>query len=153
MDSGKKKVFIQPYLEFVEHGLPYVFPIKPGTIVTGLATAILHPYFAKQFSNSYKYVWPADMGVPIVELKYKVLIYCLKPLTSFAAAMNMWAQGKIRLWRMVAILILVNVGKHVLCPGLAANLVELSVFPTFVNLCVMAVPQIYTKISQGYTKL
>lgn len=62
VDNDKKKVFTDGFVDFLEHGLPYVFPIQPGTIVTGLATAISHPSFAEQFSSSYQYVWAYDDG-------------------------------------------------------------------------------------------
>jgi hypothetical protein len=35
-------------MEFIEHGFRYVFPTKPGAIVTGMPTAHSHPYFKKR---------------------------------------------------------------------------------------------------------
>src|SRR5471030_1071946 len=39
ISPDKKKVFKNALLNFIEHGLPYVFPVEPGSIEKGIATA------------------------------------------------------------------------------------------------------------------
>lgn len=62
VDESKKKVFRKSLLEFLEHGLHYVFPQVPGTMVTGVPTAHSQKYFQSKFSSEFNYVWPDDSG-------------------------------------------------------------------------------------------
>lgn len=62
IDESRRKVHRRSLLEFLEHGLHYVFPQAPGTMVTGTATAHSHPYFAKFFNSELNYVWPFENG-------------------------------------------------------------------------------------------
>ena len=62
VDESKKKVFRQSLMEFIEFGLPYVFPQIPGTMVTGIATAHTHPFFKKKIISNEHYVWPYLIG-------------------------------------------------------------------------------------------
>jgi hypothetical protein len=57
-----KTVYRQSLMEFIEHGLPYVFPTGPGTMVNGLYTAHSHPFMQQQFSSELNYVWPYAKG-------------------------------------------------------------------------------------------
>ena len=50
VDESKRRVFRQSLMEFIEHGLHYVFPQQPGTMVTGVPTAHSHQAFKKQFA-------------------------------------------------------------------------------------------------------
>ena len=56
IDSAKKKVKIQSLLEFLIHGIQYVFSEKPGSITRGLSTAHSHP-MKLQFISDQQYVW------------------------------------------------------------------------------------------------
>lgn len=58
----KKKVYKKSLIEFIEHGLHYVFPALPGSIVNGLYTAHSHPFMEKHFSSELNYVWPDPKG-------------------------------------------------------------------------------------------
>lgn len=58
----RKKVYRQSLMEFLEHGLHYVFPAHPGTMVNGLYTAHSHPYMQKHFQSELNYVWPDPRG-------------------------------------------------------------------------------------------
>lgn len=58
----KKKVYRQSLMEFVEHGLHYVFPALPGTMVNGIYTAHSHPFMQKKFKSELNYVWPDPRG-------------------------------------------------------------------------------------------
>jgi hypothetical protein len=58
----KKKVYRKSLIEFIEHGLHYVFPALPGSMVNGLYTAHSHPFMQKHFSSELNYVWPDLRG-------------------------------------------------------------------------------------------
>jgi hypothetical protein len=52
------RVSRQNLLEFLQFGLPYVFPQKPGAMVNGLATAPSQPVMRPHFKSGQLYVWP-----------------------------------------------------------------------------------------------
>ncbi len=58
LDTDKKKVRKQALLEFITHGLQYVFPQRPGEIARGLPTALSHPFMKQHFVSEQQYVWP-----------------------------------------------------------------------------------------------
>lgn len=58
VDETKRKVRRQSLMEFIEHGLHYVFPQQPGRLVTGVPTAHSHPYYRKKMVSDMNYVWP-----------------------------------------------------------------------------------------------
>lgn len=58
----KKKVYRKSLIEFIEHGLHYVFPALPGTMVNGIYTAHSHPFMQQHFSSELNYVWPDPRG-------------------------------------------------------------------------------------------
>ena len=62
IDYNKKKVNRQNLLEFLEHGVRYVFPQQPGTFVRGVPTAHSHPFMKKNFISEMNYVWPDSKG-------------------------------------------------------------------------------------------
>lgn len=62
VDEKRRKVHRQSLMEFIEHGLHYVFPQLPGTMVTGIPTAHSHPFFKSHFVSELDYVWPDDNG-------------------------------------------------------------------------------------------
>ncbi|MCF8428259.1 MAG: hypothetical protein K9H61_06070 [Bacteroidia bacterium] len=62
LDFNKKLVKRQNFMEFIEHGLKYVFPQEPGTMVRGTATAHSHPFMAAKFNSATNYVWPDENG-------------------------------------------------------------------------------------------
>jgi hypothetical protein len=57
-----KKVARNAFFEFLNYGLPYVFPQKPGEIVTGIPTAHSHPFYEQKIISEYPYVWPCYEG-------------------------------------------------------------------------------------------
>ena len=63
VDESKRRVFRQSLMEFIEHGLHYVFPQQPGTMVTGIPTAHSHPNFKSHFPSGLDYVWPDENGL------------------------------------------------------------------------------------------
>jgi len=62
IDYNKKKVNRQNFMEFLEHGVRYVFPQRPGTMVRGIPTAHSHPFMKKTFISDVDYVWPDSKG-------------------------------------------------------------------------------------------
>jgi len=62
VDESKRRVFRKSLMEFIEHGLHYVFPQQPGTMVTGIPTAHSHQFFHTQFAAELHYVWPDENG-------------------------------------------------------------------------------------------
>jgi hypothetical protein len=62
IDSNRKKVSRNNLMDFIQFGIKYVFPIKPGPIITGIATAHSHPFYAARFSSGEPYVWPSHEG-------------------------------------------------------------------------------------------
>lgn len=62
VDESKRKVYRKSLMEFIRYGLHYVFPQVPGTMVTGIATAHSHPFYARLFKSEMNYVWPDENG-------------------------------------------------------------------------------------------
>lgn len=64
VDESKKKVFKESLLEFLLHGLRYVFPEQPGAIVKGVPTAHSAEPLKKKISSNEtdQYVWPFPEG-------------------------------------------------------------------------------------------
>jgi hypothetical protein len=62
VDESRRKVYRQSLMEFIEHGLHYVFPQAPGTMVTGVPTAHSHPYYKSKFASEMNYAWPYEGG-------------------------------------------------------------------------------------------
>lgn len=62
VDESRRIVHRRSLLEFIEHGLQYVFPQAPGTLVTGIPTAHSHIFFEKKFISDLPFVWPDDKG-------------------------------------------------------------------------------------------
>lgn len=58
----KKRVNRQNLLEFLEHGVKYVFPQQPGSLVRGILTAHSHPFMNQEFISENKYVWAYNNG-------------------------------------------------------------------------------------------
>jgi hypothetical protein len=57
-----KQVMKSALLEFLEHGLTYIFPQKPGPLVRGIVTAHSAPPLAQQIDSTESYVWPYAKG-------------------------------------------------------------------------------------------
>lgn len=62
VDESKKVVNRIALLEFLIHGIKYVFPQKPGAITRGVKTAHSAPPINKKISSDLKYVWPDAYG-------------------------------------------------------------------------------------------
>ena len=63
IDSKKRKVNINSFLEFLIYGLKYVFPAEPGAIVKGIPTAhSASPVKEHVSGGSDIYVWSSAKG-------------------------------------------------------------------------------------------
>jgi len=62
LDATRKKVATQSLLDFLQYGLPYVFPARPGGSVRGLPTAHSAAPLAAKFLSDEPYVWPSAKG-------------------------------------------------------------------------------------------
>lgn len=60
--TKKKKVYRKSLMEFIEHGIHYVFPALPGSLVNGLYTAHSHAFMQQHFTSELNYVWPEPRG-------------------------------------------------------------------------------------------
>ena len=56
-DVTKKKVMRLSLMDFLEHGIQYVFPQHPGALVRGIPTAHSHPLLKKKIVSSEDFVW------------------------------------------------------------------------------------------------
>ncbi len=63
-DSGQPKANRKAILEFISHGLKYVFPAKPAEIARGVPTAFAAPVLESELSSAgeFIYVWPDAKG-------------------------------------------------------------------------------------------
>lgn len=62
VDASRKRVNLRALLEFIEYGLHYVFPVVPGTMVTGIPTAHSQKFFKEHIHSELDYVWPSEKG-------------------------------------------------------------------------------------------
>lgn len=62
IDYNKKQVNRQNLLEFLEHGVRYVFPQEAGAMVRGIPTAHSHSSMKGKFISEINYVWPDSKG-------------------------------------------------------------------------------------------
>lgn len=86
IDYDKKRVNRNNLLEFLEHGLKYVFPQQPGTLVRGIPTAHSMNEIKQNFISEVEYVWPDSNGETIgllIEPLYPKQINAIKKDPSF----------------------------------------------------------------------
>jgi hypothetical protein len=102
IDSSRKKVYRQNLMEFIEHGLHYVFPQQPGSMVTGIATAHSHPFYQSLFISDVNYVWEDENGTMrglAIEPLYKGVVRAVKKdeaLYKILASIDIIRVGKTR---------------------------------------------------------
>ncbi len=62
--SKLPKTNIRALLEFIVHGIKYVFPANPSAIVRGIPTSIAAPVLKGKLmtAGEYIYVWPDALG-------------------------------------------------------------------------------------------
>lgn len=62
IDHSKKRVMRLNLMEFIEHGVRYVFPQTPGYLTRGIPTAHSIPFLQEIFASNINYVWPDPLG-------------------------------------------------------------------------------------------
>jgi hypothetical protein len=62
IDSKKKRPNRLALLEFLEHGIKYVFPQEPGATTRGILTAHSHSFMKKLIASDVNYIWPSFNG-------------------------------------------------------------------------------------------
>lgn len=62
LDASRRRVAKRNLLDFLEHGLPYVFPTHPDSSVRGVPTAHSAAPLAARFHSDEPYVWPSAKG-------------------------------------------------------------------------------------------
>ena len=88
ISHNKKRLMKLAILDFLEHGLRYVYPQQPGPRLRGLATAHAAPPLNKEIVSNEPYVWPYGEGTirgeSIEPLHPKVPEACLKDSEFYA---------------------------------------------------------------------
>lgn len=62
LNNDKRRIFKSALLDFITHGLKYVYPQKPGAMVRGIRTAHSAPALSSEISSEQNYVWPYAEG-------------------------------------------------------------------------------------------
>jgi len=62
LSADKKKLMKKNLIDFLEHGLRYVYPVEAASIQRGMATAHSAPPLNQQISFEDSYVWPWANG-------------------------------------------------------------------------------------------
>jgi hypothetical protein len=62
LDPIERKCNRGAFLEFMLHGFPYVFPVKPGELTRGIPTAHSAPPLKEKILSKIDYVWPFPEG-------------------------------------------------------------------------------------------
>ena len=62
ISADKKRLMNQAILDFLEYGLRYVYPQRPGALVRGLPTAHSALPLRDMISSTEPYVWPYEHG-------------------------------------------------------------------------------------------
>ncbi|MBV5348316.1 hypothetical protein JZU61_01395 [bacterium] len=62
LDGSGKKVMRLALLDFLQYGLSYVFPQKPGSLVRGIPTAYSAPPLNTIIQSNELLVWPSAKG-------------------------------------------------------------------------------------------
>lgn len=62
IDFNRKRVNRLALIEFLQHGLQYVFPVEPGSLSKGIPTAHCHPTINSKIISESIFVWPDISG-------------------------------------------------------------------------------------------
>lgn len=62
ISADKRQVMNKNLLDFLDHGLKYVYPAEPGAIQRGMATAYSAPPLNKYIQGDEHYIWPYAHG-------------------------------------------------------------------------------------------
>lgn len=100
IDFEKRNIQRENLLDFLFHGMKYVFPAQPGILTRGVPTAHSHPFMQAFISSGQAYVWPSSSG--------SVLGQAIEP---FYANQVKAVQEDEELYRLLALLDVIRVGK------------------------------------------
>jgi len=62
IDASRKEVSRLSLLDFIQHGVKFVFPQHPGALVRGMPTAHAAPPLVDEIASQEAYVWPYALG-------------------------------------------------------------------------------------------
>jgi hypothetical protein len=97
----RRKVFRNAFFEFLQFGLPYVFPQAPGPMTKGMATSHSHKYFKGNIVSNEVFVWPDPNGSDYGQAIEPLYINQVKA-----------AKEDSRLYEILAMLDVIRVGKN-----------------------------------------
>jgi hypothetical protein len=100
IDHSKKHIMKLSLFEFLKHGVKYVFPVEPGALVSGIATAHSHPFMKEHFASETDYIWSDKSGEMIGQV--------LMPL--YARQVEAVKQDEI-LYKLLALVDVIRVGR------------------------------------------
>ncbi len=101
LSGDKRRVFMESFFEFLIYGLKYVFPVVPGSIVRGIATAHSAPPLNTVIvTETDHYVWPISTG--------NLRGQAIEPLYSTVPKI---VASDIELYELLALLDVLRVGK------------------------------------------
>jgi hypothetical protein len=102
VDPTKRQVHRQALMEFLRYGVQYVFPLAPGTMVTGIPTAHSYPSYRNMIIGGLDYVWPdleGNMRGLEIQPLYKSVVKAVKEdeqLYKLLASIDMIRVGRAR---------------------------------------------------------
>jgi predicted transcriptional regulator len=100
IDGEKRKVSRRSLMEFLDHGLRYVFPAVPGPLARGIPTAHAHPFMSNEFPIEEPYIWPDPEG--------KVRGVAIEPLYQGTTRA---IQGDEQLYKLLSLADVIRIGK------------------------------------------
>ncbi|MFM9947081.1 MAG: hypothetical protein ACKV1O_04010 [Saprospiraceae bacterium] len=62
LQNNGKEVARKPFMDLLQHGVPYIFPQQPGVEVRGIPTAHSAEPLVNLINSSENYVWPYAKG-------------------------------------------------------------------------------------------
>lgn len=100
IDFEKRNVHRRNLLDFLIHGMKYVFPAQAGILTRGVPTAHSHPFMQSFISSEQAYVWSSPSG--------SALGQAIEP---FYANQVKATEEDVELYRLLALLDVIRVGK------------------------------------------
>ncbi|MGK9118087.1 hypothetical protein [Olivibacter jilunii] len=100
VDFEKRNVQRGNLLDFLFHGMKYVFPARAGVLTRGVSTAHSHPFMQAFISSDQAYVWPSASGTTLGQ-----------SIEPFYANQVKAVQEDEELYKLLALLDVIRVGK------------------------------------------
>lgn len=106
-DNQNRTPYRTNLMEFIEHGLHYVFPVIPSAMVNGVPTAHSHRFMKEHFGDpQLEYVWPEPRGKfrgLAIEPLYKEVpnaVWEDADLYKMLALIDVIRVGRVREWKL-----------------------------------------------------